>query len=70
MIRGYNLFYNKKNKEKKFYFADQKLLYPNKKSIIWNVSDWSLEIPALHREKKRARQPIRSGVILINLCYN
>ena len=41
------------------------------KPKIWNVFDWSHEISVLHREmeKLKARQPIRSGVLL-NPCYN
>ena len=41
-----------------------KLLVSLIKNKIWNISDWSLEIPVLHWEMQYGRQPIENNVIL------
>ena len=41
----------------------------NSKKVWTYYTDWSLEIPALHREMEHAQQPMRNGVLLNYLIF-
>ena len=56
--------------KKQSLFHRLKVTFSLRAQKIWNVFDWSYEVPLLHQEMEYARQPIaiRRGVML-NLCY-